>query len=51
MKGAATENIISVSANNNGLIDVTIQYDDAFGNGNSSTIIIDAATGEQVSNS
>lgn len=51
MQGAATENIITVSANDNGLIDVTIQYDDEFGDGNSSTITIDAATGEQVSNS
>ena len=48
MKGAATENIITVSANDNGLISVTIKYDDAFGNGNSSTITIDAATGNEV---
>lgn len=48
MKGQATENVITVSANDNGLINVTIQYDDAFGNGNNSTITIDAATGNEV---
>ena len=48
MKGQATENVITVSANDNGLISVTIKYDDAFGTGNSSTITIDAATGNEV---
>lgn len=51
MNGAATENTISIKANDNGLINVTIKYDNEFGTGNSSTITIDAATGEQVSNS
>ena len=48
MKGPATTNIISVSANSSGLINVTIKYDDEFGTGNSSTITIDAATGNEV---
>ena len=48
MKGAASENTISITANDNGLINVTIKYDDEFGTGNSSTITIDAATGNEV---
>ena len=48
MNGAATENTISIKANDNGLINVTIKYDNEFGTGNSSTITIDAATGNEV---
>ena len=48
MAGAATNNVITISANSNGLISVSIKYDDAFGEGNNSTIQFDAATGEQV---
>ena len=48
MAGAATNNVITISANTNGLISVSIKYDDAFGTGNNSTIQFDAATGEQV---
>ena len=51
MAGAATNNVITISANTNGLISVSIKYDDAFGTGNNSTIQFDAATGEQVTNS
>ena len=50
MKGAATDNVITITANDNGLISVTIKYDNSFGEGNSSTIKFDAATGEQVTN-
>lgn len=46
MKGAATENIISISSNDNGTISVTVNYDDTFGTGNSENLVFDAATGE-----
>lgn len=48
MKGAATENIISIASNDNGTISVTVNYDDTFGEGNSETLVFDAATGEKV---
>lgn len=48
MKGAATENIISISSNDNGTISVTVNYDDTFGTGNSENLEFDAATGEEV---
>lgn len=50
MAGAATNNVISISANDNGLISVSIKYDNEFTPGNSNTITFDAATGEQVTN-
>ena len=46
MKGAATENIISIASNDNGTISVTVNYDDTFGTGNSENLVFDAATGE-----
>jgi hypothetical protein len=48
MKGAATENIISIASNDNGTISVTVNYDDTFGTGNSENLEFDAATGEEV---
>ena len=48
MKGAATENIISIASNDNGTISVTINYDDTFGTGNSENLEFDAATGDEV---
>ena len=50
MKGAATENIISISSNDNGTISVTVNYDDTFETGNSENLEFDAATGESTSN-
>lgn len=49
MGGAATEKTITISANNNGTISLTISYDDAFTDGGSETVEIDAATGDVVS--
>lgn len=49
MKGAATENIISIASNDNGTISVTVNYDDTFGTGNSENLVFDAATGEKIS--
>lgn len=46
MKGAATENIISISSNDNGTISVTVNYDDTFSEGNKEDLEFDAATGE-----
>lgn len=46
MKGAATENIISISSNDNGTISVTVNYDDTFSEGNKTDLEFDAATGE-----
>lgn len=51
LAGAATENVITINPNSNGLIEIKISADLEFTNGTSETIIIDAATGEQVSNS
>ena len=48
MKGAATENTISIASNDNGTISVTVNYDDTFGTGNSQNLEFDAATGEEV---
>ena len=49
MGGAATEKTITISANNNGTISLTISYDDTFTDGGSETVKIDAATGDVVS--
>lgn len=46
MKGAATENIISISSNDNGTISVTVNYDDTFSEGNKEDLEFDAATGD-----
>lgn len=46
MAGAATNNIITIQANDNGLISVNIKYDDSFGEGESEDFTFDAATGE-----
>lgn len=51
LAGAATENVITINPNSNGLIEITISADSEFTNGTSETITIDAATGEQVTNS
>ncbi|MGM9673844.1 MAG: DUF4493 domain-containing protein, partial [Bacteroidaceae bacterium] len=51
LAGAATENVITINPNSNGLIEITISADSEFKNGTSETITIDAATGEQVTNS
>ena len=50
MRGAATHNIINVTANSNGLISVTIKVDESFGEGNSATITFDGATGNEAQN-
>lgn len=47
MNGAATENIISISSNDNGTISVTVNYDDTFSQGNKTDLEFDAATGEE----
>ena len=49
--GAATDNIINISANDNGKITITIKADETFSEGQSETITIDAATGNEVTNS
>jgi hypothetical protein len=46
MADAATNNIITIQANDNGLISVKITYDDSFGEGESEDFTFDAATGE-----
>ncbi len=46
---AATEKTVTISANSNGTISLTISYDDAFTDGGSETVEIDAATGDVVS--
>lgn len=46
---AATEHQINISSNDNGIIRVTVTYDDTFEVDEDQTIEIDAATGEQVS--
>jgi hypothetical protein len=46
MAGRATDNIITIKANENGLISVKITYDDSFGEGESEDFTFDAATGE-----
>lgn len=48
---AATEHIISISANDNGRINVTVNVDDSFETGTGDSIEFDAATGEEVTNS
>ena len=45
---AGKEHIISISANENGIISLTINYDDQFENGEDATLYFDAATGDQV---
>lgn len=49
MGAAATEKTITISANSNGTISLTVSYDDAFTDGGSETVEIDAATGDVVS--
>ena len=46
--GAATDNTIKISANNNGKITIKIKADENFSEGQSETITIDAATGNEV---
>lgn len=46
---AATEHQINISSNDNGIISVTVTYDETFEDGEDQTIEIDAATGEKVS--
>lgn len=48
MGAAATEKTITISANNNGTISLTISYDDTFTDAGTETVTIDAATGEVV---
>lgn len=48
LSGAATENVINVTTNNNGTITINITYDNAFDEGKTTSITIDAATGEEV---
>lgn len=48
MADAATNNIITIQANDNGLISVNIKYDDSFGEGESEDFTFDAATGDIV---
>lgn len=45
------ENIISIKSNQNGSINITVSYDGEFTPNGTSTITIDAATGEQITNS
>jgi beta-galactosidase len=45
---AGKEHIISISANENGIISLTINYDDQFDDGGDATLYFDAATGNQV---
>lgn len=46
MKGAATENIISIASNDNGNLTVSVSYNSDFGEGNKNDFTFDAATGE-----
>ena len=48
---AGYENVISIKSNQNGSISITVTYDGEFTSNGTNTITIDAATGEQVSNS
>ena len=51
LAGAATENVITVTTNDNGTISINlsnITYDNEFGAGNGQTITIDAVSGEEV---
>lgn len=48
MGDAATEKTITISANSNGTISLTISYDDTFTDAGTETVTIDAATGEVV---
>lgn len=45
---AATEYKLTLAANDNGIITLTITYDDTFAPGDNTNITIDAATGEEV---
>lgn len=51
LAGPATENVIDVKTNNNGTIIINITYDSAFDNGETTSITIDAATGDEVPSS
>ena len=46
--GPATENVISISSNDNGKITFTVTYDTDFTSGTNQPLTFDAATGEQV---
>ena len=48
---AGYENVISIKSNQNGSISITVTFDNDFTSNGTNTITIDAATGEQVSNS
>ena len=48
MNGRATNNIITIKANENGLISVNITYDDSFTDGTKAEITFDALTGDEV---
>ena len=48
---AGYENVISIKSNQNGSINITVSYDGEFTPNGTSTITIDAATGEQITNS
>lgn len=49
MGAAATEKTITISANSNGTITLSISYDDTFTTVDGETVVIDAATGNVVS--
>ena len=48
---AGYENVISIKSNQNGSISITVTFDNDFTSNGTNTITIEAATGEQVSNS
>ena len=48
---AAHENVIKITSNNNGSIEISVSYDDTFDKEGEESITIDAATGEQITNS
>ncbi len=45
---AAQENVIKITSNTNGSINISVSYDDAFESGGEQSITIDAATGNEV---
>lgn len=48
---AAQENVIKITSNTNGSINISVSYDDTFDDGGKESITIDAATGNEVTNS
>ncbi len=46
--GAGSASVLTIASNSNGTISVTITYDDEYTTGETSTITIDAATGNEV---